>query len=45
MKLGEIQLRAGKFKEAEATYREALAERPGSAWAARGLAKALEKRA
>ncbi|MBC7601089.1 MAG: hypothetical protein H7255_00305 [Ramlibacter sp.] len=44
LKLGEIQLRAGKFKDAEATYREALTEHPGSPWATRGLEKATKSR-
>jgi tetratricopeptide (TPR) repeat protein len=44
VKLGEIQLRAGRFAEAEATFREALKERPGSPWATRGLAKAIGRR-
>jgi tetratricopeptide (TPR) repeat protein len=39
--LGEMQGVAGRWKEAEATYREALAEHPGSGWALRGLVQSL----
>ncbi|HSH88732.1 MAG TPA: hypothetical protein VK996_02045 [Ramlibacter sp.] len=42
LKLGYIQGRAGKWKEAETTYREALADHPASGWALRGLAQALQ---
>ncbi len=39
--LGQLQARAQRWPEAEATYRQALAERPGSGWALRGLLQAL----
>jgi tetratricopeptide (TPR) repeat protein len=39
--LGHIQLEAGRWAEAEATFRAELLERPGSGWALRGLAHAL----
>jgi tetratricopeptide (TPR) repeat protein len=39
--LGRIQSVAGRWAEAEATYREELAARPGSGWALRGLARAV----
>ena len=38
--LGELQLRAGRVAEAEKSFRQDLAERPGSGWALRGLALA-----
>jgi tetratricopeptide (TPR) repeat protein len=40
--LGGLQGRAGRWADAEATYRIALAERPGSGWALRGLMQALQ---
>jgi tetratricopeptide (TPR) repeat protein len=39
--LGRLQARAGQWREAEATFRQALADDPGSGWALRGLASAL----
>ena len=39
--LGQLQARAKRWPEAEATYREALADHPGSGWALRGLLHAL----
>ncbi|MBG9388285.1 tetratricopeptide repeat protein [Caenimonas aquaedulcis] len=39
--LGGLQARAGRWPQAEATYRQALAEHPGSGWALRGLATSL----
>jgi tetratricopeptide (TPR) repeat protein len=39
--LGEMQLRAGRHGQAEATFREDLAAQPGSGWALDGLARAL----
>ena len=39
--LGELQLRAGRAAESEKTFRQDLAERPGSGWALRGLAHAV----
>jgi tetratricopeptide (TPR) repeat protein len=39
--LGSLQLRAGRWADAEATYRTALAEHPGSGWALRGLVQSL----
>lgn len=43
--LGDLLLRAGKAQEAEAVFREELAERPGSGWALRGLVQATRGRA
>ncbi len=43
--LGELQLRAGRAAEAEKTFRQDLAERPGSGWALRGLAEAVRETA
>ena len=40
--LGYMQGRAGRWKDAEATYRQALAEHPASGWALRGIVQALE---
>ena len=40
--LGQMQAAAGQWKEAEASYRQALAEHPQSGWALRGLAQALQ---
>ena len=40
--LGDMQLRAGKAKDAEATFREVLVQHPKSGWALRGLARALD---
>jgi tetratricopeptide (TPR) repeat protein len=39
--LGRLQARAGHWGDAEATFRQALADDPGSGWALRGLAFAL----
>ncbi len=39
--LGQLQARAARWPEAEATYRQALADHPGSGWALRGLLQAL----
>lgn len=39
--LGRIQSEAGRWPEAEATFRAELAARPGSGWALRGLVRAL----
>ena len=41
MTLGQLQARAARWPEAEATYRQALADHPGSGWALRGLLQAL----
>jgi len=40
--LGEMQLRAGRNRQAEQTYREDLAAQSGSGWALHGLARALQ---
>ncbi len=40
--LGEMQLRAGRFAAAEASFRADLLARPGSGWALRGLTQALK---
>ncbi|MDF2465290.1 MAG: hypothetical protein K0Q43_3525 [Ramlibacter sp.] len=40
--LGRIQLEAGRWAEAESTYRAELLARPASGWALRGLARALQ---
>jgi len=40
--LAQMQGRAGRWAEAEATWRSALAEHPASGWALRGLAQALQ---
>ncbi|MDP3761942.1 MAG: tetratricopeptide repeat protein [Ramlibacter sp.] len=40
--LGRIQSEAGRWAEAESTFREELSARPGSGWALRGLARALQ---
>jgi tetratricopeptide (TPR) repeat protein len=40
--LGRIQLQAGRWGEAESTFRAELLARPGSGWALRGLARALQ---
>jgi hypothetical protein len=40
--LGDLQLRAGRAAQAEATYREDLAALPGSGWALNGLSRALQ---
>ncbi|MGZ3196749.1 MAG: tetratricopeptide repeat protein [Croceibacterium sp.] len=40
--LGEMQLRAGRNREAEQTYREDLVAQSGSGWALHGLARALQ---
>ena len=41
--LGELQLRAQRWGDAEKSFRQDLAERPGSAWALRGLAQAVQQ--
>jgi hypothetical protein len=40
--LGAMQLRAGRWTDAEATYRQGLVDHPGSGWALRGLVQALK---
>jgi hypothetical protein len=40
--LGHMQAQAKRWTDSEATYREALAEHPGSGWALRGLVRALD---
>ncbi len=40
--LGEMQLRAGRAAQAEQTFRQDLAARPGSGWALDGLARSLK---
>jgi len=40
--MGHIQSRAGRWSDAEATFRQELAARPASGWALRGLVRALE---
>lgn len=40
--LGHIQSRAGRWSDAERSYRQGLVEQPGSGWALRGLVQALE---
>lgn len=40
--LGRIQLEAGRWADAESTFRAELLARPGSGWALRGLARALQ---
>jgi tetratricopeptide (TPR) repeat protein len=40
--LGHLQARAGRWGEAEATFRQELAARPHSGWALRGLVQALQ---
>ncbi|MGZ5271547.1 MAG: hypothetical protein ACXWC6_13100 [Ramlibacter sp.] len=39
--LGQFQARAGNWPDAEATFRLALADDPGSGWALRGLGRSL----
>ena len=39
--LGQLQARAGRWPDAEATFRQALADDPGSGWALRGLDRSL----
>ena len=39
--LGRLQARAGRWREAESTFRQLLAEAPDSGWALRGLAASL----
>jgi tetratricopeptide (TPR) repeat protein len=39
--LGRIQSGAGRWSDAEASFRQELAARPGSGWALRGLVRAL----
>lgn len=39
--LGRIQSEAGRWRQAEATFRDELSARPGSGWALRGLIRAL----
>ena len=41
LRLGEMQLRARRFADAEKTFRTDLAERPKNGWALDGLQKAL----
>ncbi|RZA31682.1 MAG: hypothetical protein EOP92_29935 [Lysobacteraceae bacterium] len=41
LRLGAMQLRAGRYPEAEASFRADLARHPGSGWALHGLGKAL----
>lgn len=41
LRLGEMQLRAKRFADAEKTFRTDLAERPKNGWALDGLQKAL----
>ncbi|MFN3789417.1 hypothetical protein [Massilia sp.] len=41
LRLGAMQLRAGRYQEAEASFRADLARHPGSGWALHGLDKAL----
>jgi tetratricopeptide (TPR) repeat protein len=40
--LGHMQAKAARWADAEKTYRQALAEQPGSGWALRGLVQALK---
>jgi hypothetical protein len=40
--LGHMQAKASRWADAEKTYRQALAEQPGSGWALRGLVQALQ---
>jgi tetratricopeptide (TPR) repeat protein len=40
--LGDLQASAGRWADAEKTYRQDLEERPGSGWAMRGLVRALD---
>jgi tetratricopeptide (TPR) repeat protein len=42
--LGAVLLKAGRFKEAEAVFREDLARNPENGWSLRGLSLALAKR-
>jgi tetratricopeptide (TPR) repeat protein len=39
--LGDMQLRLGRWQQAEATFRQDLAMHPRSGWALRGLIRAL----
>ena len=39
--LGDMQLRAGRWAEAELSFRDDLKARPGSGWALRGLSQSL----
>ncbi|HSF44982.1 MAG TPA: hypothetical protein VLA58_03200 [Chitinophagaceae bacterium] len=41
--LGQVQLKQGKFREAEATFRKDLAFNPNNSWALKGLHMALVK--
>jgi tetratricopeptide (TPR) repeat protein len=41
--LGQVQLKQGKYKEAEATFRKDLAFNPNNCWALKGLHLALVK--
>ena len=41
LRLGAMQLRAGRFAAAEQSFRAELARHPGSGWALRGLGRAL----
>lgn len=40
--LGELQLKAARWAQAEASFRADLAERPSSGWALRGLLRSLQ---
>jgi tetratricopeptide (TPR) repeat protein len=40
--LGDMQLRLGRWQQAEATFRQDLAMHPRSGWALRGLIRALD---
>jgi len=42
VELGRIQSEAGRWAEAESTFRAELLARPGSGWALRGLTRALQ---
>ncbi len=43
MLLGQVYLKASRWNDAEKTFRDDLAEQPGSGWALRGLTIALMK--
>ena len=42
LSLGDLQLKAQRYADAEKSFRQDLAEHPGSGWAMRGLAAALQ---
>ncbi|CAN5169275.1 hypothetical protein BH09PSE6_BH09PSE6_20120 [soil metagenome] len=42
LRLGDLQLRMKRYADAEQTYRADLLQHPGSGWALRGLARALQ---